>query len=176
MAVLVSEVISLPHGGSTGELASRVPPSLSILSPTPVCWVRRGVHGIAAAPDNTPRWAGKWQAAHQPPARPLSGGPGLRFTLAASFSLPWLPSLTGSSAEGREADVRDVMWESCAALGCGSPGGWGDRGMCQGPAPSWAKSLQGWLPPSSQRTQLRCVHAGQLCHIPPAALAAFMQS
>lgn len=68
---------------------------------TCVRWGRRGAHRIAAAPDNTPGRAGKWQAAHQPPARPLSGGPGLRFTLAASFSLPWLPSLTGSSAEGR---------------------------------------------------------------------------
>ena len=68
---------------------------------TCVRWGRRGAHRIAAAPDNTPGRAGKWQAAHQPPARPLSGGPGLRFTLAASFLLPWLPSLTGSSAEGR---------------------------------------------------------------------------
>uniref|UniRef100_A0A8C0BQP0 Importin 13 n=1 Tax=Buteo japonicus TaxID=224669 RepID=A0A8C0BQP0_9AVES len=90
----------------TGELASRVPPALSILGPTPAC--KRGAHGIAAALHNALWWAGKWQAAHQPPARPLSRGPGLHFTLAASFSLPWLPSLTGSGWRGASGGMDAV--------------------------------------------------------------------
>lgn len=94
--------------------------------------------------------AGKRQAAHQPPAWPLSGGPGLPFTLAASFSLPWLPSLTG---RGGKADVRDGIWKSsAAALGCGS------LRCARGPVLSLGGTPQRWLLSSSQtwRTLWMC--------------------
>lgn len=35
--------------------------------------------------------------------------------------------------------MHDVMWESCAAQGCGSRGGWGAGGTCHG-----ASILPGW--------------------------------
>lgn len=133
----------------TGELASRVPPALSILGPTPA-----GAYGIAAALDNTPGQAGKWQGCSSASGRASLQGPWAVFHLGCLL-LVALVTITCRQWRRGAADVCDVMWESCAAAAAWWGGG---PGMCQGPASSLCRSPQGWLPTSSwpERTIHMC--------------------
>lgn len=80
----------------------------------------------AQAADNTPGQAGKWQGKGRLLVSLQHGlSPGALGCLS-----PWLPPSRCLGYHPFQADVRDGMWESCAALGCGSPG-------CASLLPAW---------------------------------------